>query len=110
MIEMLPHFWKGVMWSIQSTKMGYRWCVGNGKRVRFCEDHWFGSCSQAIQYWEVYTTINEHGCTLAEALDDGSNLKFTFRRTVDRIVKDQWLELFQIVDSIRFNDEPDDLV
>jgi hypothetical protein len=63
----------------------------------------------AIQFWDVYTIVNEQGCTLAEAWD-GSNLKFTFRRTIDRRVMDLWLELALIAESIRFSDEPDSLI
>jgi hypothetical protein len=37
-------------------------------------------------------------------------MKFTFRRTADRRVMNQWLELLQIAGSIRFNDEPDALI
>jgi hypothetical protein len=32
------NFWKGVLWSANVAKMGYRWKVGDGKRVRFWED------------------------------------------------------------------------
>jgi hypothetical protein len=28
-------FWKEVMWATQAAKMGYRWNVGDGKRIRF---------------------------------------------------------------------------
>jgi hypothetical protein len=97
------------MWAAQAANMGYRWNVGDGKRIRLWEDHWFGSCSLVIQLWDVYTIVNEQGCTLAETWD-GSNLKFTFRRTIDRRVMDLWLELVQIVKSIRFSDEPDALI
>jgi hypothetical protein len=43
-------FWKGVLWAAKVAKMGFRWNIGNGKRIRFWEDHWFGSCSLAIQF------------------------------------------------------------
>jgi hypothetical protein len=102
-------FWKEVMWAAQVAKMGYRWNVGDGKRIRFWEDHWFGSYSLVVQFWDVYTIVNEQGCTLVEAWD-GSNLRFTFKRTVDRRVMDLWLELVQITESIRFSDEPDALI
>jgi hypothetical protein len=102
-------FWKGVMWAAQAAKMGYRWNVGDGKRIRFWKDHWFGSCSLVVQFWDVYMIVNEQGCTLVEACD-GSNLRFTFKRTVDRRVMDLWLELVQITESIRFSDEPDALI
>jgi hypothetical protein len=94
------------MWAAQAAKMGY---VGDGKRVRFWEDHWFGCCSLAIQYWEVYTIVNEHNYTLAEAWD-GRNLRVTFRRTVNRRAMDQWLELLQITDSVCFSEELDTLI
>jgi hypothetical protein len=31
-------FWKGVIWVAQAAKIGYKWNVGDGKRVRFWED------------------------------------------------------------------------
>jgi hypothetical protein len=60
-------FWKGVILAAQAAKMEFRWNVGNGRRVRFLEDQWFGTCSLAIQYWEIYLIVNEHGCTIREA-------------------------------------------
>jgi hypothetical protein len=24
-----------VLWAAKAAKMGFRWCIGNGKRVRF---------------------------------------------------------------------------
>uniref|UniRef100_A0ACD5VCI3 Uncharacterized protein n=1 Tax=Avena sativa TaxID=4498 RepID=A0ACD5VCI3_AVESA len=38
-------FLKVVMWAARAAHMGYQWKVGNGKKVKFWEDHWFGSCS-----------------------------------------------------------------
>ena len=32
-------FWKGVQWAAQATVLGYQWLVGDGKRIRFWEDH-----------------------------------------------------------------------
>jgi hypothetical protein len=31
-------FWKAVLWAGQAAKMGFRWNIENGKRVRFWED------------------------------------------------------------------------
>jgi hypothetical protein len=31
----LSLFWRGVMWAASAAKMGYRWKVGNGKKVKF---------------------------------------------------------------------------
>jgi hypothetical protein len=75
-------FWKGVIWAAKTAKLGFRWRVGNGKRVSFWEDLWFGTCSLAIQYWNIYSIISDQGKTVSEAWD-GVKLKFTFSRTVD---------------------------
>jgi hypothetical protein len=34
----VSNFWKRVLWVAQVAKMGYRWRIGNGRRVRFWED------------------------------------------------------------------------
>jgi len=75
-------FFKGFMWSIQASKMGYIWKIGNGRKVCFGEDNWLGSSSLAIQYWELHRIVNEKSKTIAE-LWDGVNLKCTLRRLVD---------------------------
>jgi hypothetical protein len=72
--------------------MDFRWRIGNGKRVRFWEDQWFENCNLAIQFLEVYSIVNEHGKTVEDAWD-GYNLKFTFRRIINRRVMDQWEEV-----------------
>jgi hypothetical protein len=41
--------------------MGYAWRVGNGRNFKFWEDQWFGSSRLAIQYWDLYSIINEQG-------------------------------------------------
>jgi hypothetical protein len=71
-------FGKGVMWAAHAARMGYRWQVGNWKRVHFWEDQWFGTCSLAIQFWKFFVIVNEQGRTVDES-SDGVNLKFTFR-------------------------------
>lgn len=32
-------FFKGVMWAAKAAKMGYRWKIGDGRKVRFWEDN-----------------------------------------------------------------------
>ena len=41
-------FWKGVLWAANAAKMGYQWKVGDGRKIKFWEDHWFGNTSLAI--------------------------------------------------------------
>jgi hypothetical protein len=44
------NFWQCVMWAARVAKLGYRWKVGNGVKIKFLKDLWFGSTSLAIQY------------------------------------------------------------
>jgi hypothetical protein len=81
--------------------MGLRWKIGNGNKIRFQVNQWFGSCRLAIQFWEVYSIVNEEGKTVEEVCD-GYNLKFTFRRTINRRDMDQWEVVEQIASSIHF--------
>jgi hypothetical protein len=53
------NFWKGVLWAARVAKMGYRWRLGNERKVRFWEDVWDGNSSLSIQFWEVYIIVNE---------------------------------------------------
>jgi len=41
-------FWKGVMWAMKAALLGIKWVVGDGRKVRFWEDHWIGNSSLAI--------------------------------------------------------------
>jgi len=74
-------FWKGVLWAAQAARNGYCWNIGNGRRVRFWEDQWFGSSSLAVQYWPLYIICNEKRITVERVWDD-ANLRLTFRRAV----------------------------
>lgn len=102
-------FWKGVLWAAKAAKMGYFWKVGNGKRTKFWEDHWFGTCSLATQFWDIYILVHEHNCSIAD-IWDGVNLKLTFRRSVDQNFLLRWYDLVHIAESIQLSNEEDSLV
>jgi hypothetical protein len=102
-------FCKGIMCADRAAKMGYSWRMDNDRKIRFWEDQWFGSCSLTIQFWGLYSIINKYGRTIDEAWD-GVNLKFTFRRTLNRDIMDQWLELLQIASSIHLIDDEDVII
>jgi hypothetical protein len=53
------------MWALQAAKMGIKWVVGNGKRVRLWEDTWFGNSSLAIQFWPLYVINEQQGKTIS---------------------------------------------
>jgi hypothetical protein len=102
-------FWKGVLWAARAAKMGYRWKIGNGRSVRFWEDHWFGSCSLAIQFWDLYVIVNEQNILIADVWD-GRHLKLTFRRSVDQQLMNRWYELMSVAESIQFTGDEDAII
>jgi hypothetical protein len=94
------------MWAAKAAKMGYQWKVGNGRKVKFWEDHWFGHCSLSILFWDLYVLINEHKKSIAE-LWDGVNLKRTFRRSVDQNLMQRCYDLRSIAESLHLSVEED---
>ena len=102
-------FWKGVMEVVKAIKFGYRWIVGDGKKIRFWEDTWFGTSPLATQFWEIYTLCNEQNTTISDAWD-GTNLKFTFRRNFSDNMMRHWHDLLEIACSISLSSEMDSLV
>jgi hypothetical protein len=99
-------FLKTVLWETRAAKMGYKWKIGDEKNIRFWEDQWFGSCSLAIQYWDLYSISNEKNISVKDAWD-GRNLRLTFRRTVSQTLANQWYELLDICSSISYSSEKD---
>lgn len=90
-------FFKGIMWAAKAAKMGYRWKIGNGKKVRFWEDTWLGNSSMAIQYWDLYIIVNEKNKTVHD-LWDGRDLKCTLR-VVDNNLLRKWEEIVQLAST-----------
>jgi len=102
-------FWKGVLWACKAAQMGYLWRIGNGRQIRFWEDHWFGNTSLAVQYWPLYVIVNEKGKTIADCWD-GVELKFSFRRTVSTQMMQMWEEILGLASSIHFTEDQDSVI
>jgi hypothetical protein len=102
-------FWKGVMMAAKAVKLGYRWIPGNGKRIHFWEDTWFGSVPLAVQFWELYSICNEKTKTLAEVWVD-KELRVTFRRTFSNQMMQKWDELVSVVEHVVLNEDVDALI
>jgi hypothetical protein len=60
------NFWKCVIWAANVVKLGYRWRVKKGNKVRFWEDLWVGNASLTIQYWEIYCIVNEQNKSITD--------------------------------------------
>ena len=102
-------FFKGMIWAAKAAKMGYRWQIGNGKKVKFWEDNWLGSSSLAIQFWDIYVLVNDKSQTVFD-LWDGIDLKCTFRRGVDDRLMHRWHEIIQLASTIVFTEEEDAVI
>jgi hypothetical protein len=87
--------------------MGFRWKIGDGKKVKFWEDNWLVTSSLAIQFWDLYVIVNEKTGTVAD-LWDGQNVRCTFKRTVNENLGRIWLEIVQLASTITFSEEEDD--
>jgi hypothetical protein len=57
------------MWAASAAKIGYKWQVGNGRKILFWVDTWIGKCSLAILFWNLYSIVNEQQITVADAWD-----------------------------------------
>jgi len=102
-------FWRGVLWAIRAAKMGIRWTVGNGHKIRFWEDIWFGNSSLATQFWPLYIINEQHGKTIAEVWD-GETLKLSFRRAVSENLMQMWFELLEIVEEVVLLEDEDQII
>lgn len=97
------------MWTLQAAKMGIKWVVGNGKRVRFWEDTWFGNSSLAIQFWPLYVINEQQGKTISQVWD-GQVLRLSFRRLVSENLMHMWYDLLGILENQILNDEEDKIM
>jgi hypothetical protein len=75
----------------------------------FWEDVWFGHCSLATVFWDLYVIDNEQHCTIESVLD-GVDLKITFRGVVSPDLYNRWLNLVNLVASVSFFEDGDALV
>ena len=102
-------FWQGVMWAAKALKFGYRWVVGNGRKIRFWEDIWFGTSPLSVQFWPLYSICHQHCVTISEVWD-GSNIKLTFRRVFTSTMMEEWYCLEQIIKETALNGDEDAMV
>jgi hypothetical protein len=105
----ISQFWKGVMWAAESVKFGYRWKVGDGTKIRFWEDTWFGTSPLAVQFFDLYIVCNEQNKTISQ-IWDGNTLMLTFRRNFPPALMQKWQELEEIVRSTTLSTECDSLI
>lgn len=86
-------------WALQSAKIGIMWLVGDGRKIRFWEDHWLGNSSLAIQFWPLYVICEQQGKTISQVWD-GEVLRLSFRRSVSDSLMSLWYELLSIIEDV----------
>lgn len=103
------NFWKGVLWAAKAMKFGYRWMVGNGRK-----NIWFGTSPLAVQFWDLYSVVNEKGKTISVFLRFGltldNQIRCSFRRTFSDTLMLRWYELEGIMQHLNMSNEEDALI
>lgn len=92
-----------MMWAANAARMGCKWKIGDGRKVKFWEDYCIGKSSLAIQYWDLYIIVNEKNRTVHDLWDE-NNLKFTFTRiiVIDYLYRKRE-EITQVASTIIFS-------
>lgn len=84
--------------------MGYRWKIGNGRKVKFQEDNgWDLLALPFISGGFLCAGQRKNG--VVSDLWDGVSLKCTFRRTFDTSLMALWEEVTKLVSAINFSSE-----
>jgi hypothetical protein len=97
------------MWALQAARMGIKWRVGNGRKVRFWEDIWFGNSSLETQFWPLYVINDQQGKTISQVWD-GHILRLTFRRSVSENLMNMWYNMLSIVEDLNLQEDDDQII
>jgi hypothetical protein len=83
--------------------------MGDGKRIHFLEDIWFGNSSLATPFCPLYVVNNEQGASLGD-IWEGRVLKLAFRRSVSDQNMRLWWDLCAIMENITLLNEDDQII
>jgi hypothetical protein len=70
--------------------------VGDGRKIHFWKDTWFGTAPLVVQFWDMYTICNKKSKKFSEIWVDGE-LRLTFRRTFSNEMMQICQELCAVV-------------
>lgn len=59
-------FWKGVTWALSTAKVFYCWNLGNGHKIAFWHDIWYGDCSLKNIFWDLFLICQQHDQALEQ--------------------------------------------
>lgn len=80
--------------------------MGDGNKIRYWEDWWFGTSPLSIQFWDLYCICREQGNAVSQVWA----LKLTFRRSFSPALMNLWYELEAIVGNKTHTGDFDSLV
>jgi hypothetical protein len=99
-------FWKGLMAVRQDISRGMVYKIGNGKKARFWQDVWIGTCALRVAFPGIYEICNQQEWTVAKVLRN-ENLHLTFRRNFGVTQTIEWSDLRILIDGVSLTQAPD---
>lgn len=82
--------------------------MGQGTHIWFWHNVWHGSCPLKICFPKIFEISNKQNILVADLLAGSSCL--TFRRSFGELESEEWLALYNIINSIEVNAKPDSLL
>ena len=97
--------WKAIAQVFQEFSPFVRLVVGNGERIRFWEDLWWGNQSLCSQFADLYRVISVKNLTVSNVLGNSFPLAWNlnFRRNLTDSEIDLLQRLMSSLSSVRFS-------
>ena len=83
--------------------------IGDGKRTSFWEDYWIADSNLQKKIPRLFSTSLNRTINVSDAIGSGIT-SLSFRRTLVGVLKDQCLQLREILAGVTLSTEPDRLV
>ena len=96
-------FWKSLHKIKQLFKLGAKHRVQNGHRTSFWQDRWHGEGPLSLRFPLLYNVCEDPSISVAQAVQG----ECRFRRSLDAVGFNQWLELAEIINSTHLVDGHD---
>jgi hypothetical protein len=111
-VEVNPNdspFWKGLMSVKNDFFQRGLFVIGDGRKTRFWEDTWLGTCPLADQFPSLYNVARNMNATVADVMGSVP-LNISFRRLLSHEKWTAWVNLLQRLMEVQLSEEPDKFV
>ena len=97
--------WKAIAQVFLVFSLFIRLVVGNGERIRFWEDLWWGNQTLCSQFADLYRVIYVKNLTVSNVIDNSFPLtwNFNFRRNLTDLEIDLFQRLMSSLSSVLFS-------